>query len=465
MVRATASALLALVGILAISSAAAAGGPPASLVQAFRKTESASSAKLALVEQIQVGSQTAATVHLTGVAQPRAHAGSFVFSVTPTTAALGKASEIQHGSKVYVHYAALDRLHKKNKRVKSWVVVDSASSLGVNPATIDVLGIAEVRQLTNVRSLGHVTRGGVQVTRYSAALDLAKGSATPGLQQLMAHLPSALAALVFGGTEHFVISVGTDGYVHEITTTLGGTVAGTTLRIDIDIRQSDFNASPGAIAPPAASNVMTIAQFDRALGITAPGNAALLEKVALSPSQVGAGYTLSQIPGGQLVQGEKTLDFCNKTYASESFRTSRLQVVYQKKGSKFAASNEVVTYKPGGAKKALSEVAHALRTCRNGVVPNPPAGVTQLVRHTTRLHDPHLLPGSVAVLEVDVGIVNGRRATQRSVAVYQVRGNVLSGVYGYGKSVALIEAQTLKIAERSAADLKHYIRTSTGPVS
>ena len=49
--------------------------------------------------------------------------------------------------------------------------------------------------------------------------------------------------------------------------------------------------------------------------------------------------------------GEVTLDFCGGKYPSESLRTARYQVEYDKRGDTFSASNEVVAYKPGGAKR------------------------------------------------------------------------------------------------------------------
>ena len=159
------------------------------------------------------------------------------------------------------------------------------------------------------------------------------------------------------------------------------------------------------------------------------------------------------IPGGKLVQGETTLDFCDQKYPSEALRTARLQAVYTTKGSNFGASNEVVTYQAGGAKQALLEVKHASTNCPDGRVPNAPKGVTNLVRHTQLISDPHLLPGAIAILQTESATVKGKRLTHQTIAVYQVRGNVLSGVYGYGNTLAAVEKLTLHAAEQSAANL------------
>ena len=207
---------------------------------------------------------------------------------------------------------------------------------------------------------------------------------------------------------------------------------------------------------------MTLARFDQLAGVgAAADDAALLETVVLKPSQVGAGYTLSQIPGGQLVQGETTLDFCGLSYPSESLRSARLQVVYDAKGSDLSASNEVVTYEPGGAQKALQEMTRAAVACPNGRVKDPPQGVTDMVRHTHVIRDRRLLQGAVAIVETDTATVKGKRVTVESVDVYQVRGDVLSGVYGSGPEAASVRALTLHAAEQSADNLKRHVAATT----
>jgi hypothetical protein len=464
-VRAAASALLVLAGVGVTSSAA--GRPEAALVQAFQKTSRATSTNVTLTERIRAGGQTLATVRLSGIEQQRAQAGSFVFSFTPATG-LGQATEIVHGSRVYVHFGLLDRLHARNPRIKHWVVVSSKSSLGLDPAGFTALGTNEIKETTGLHVVGSGTVGGTPVTRYAGTLDLRRAAASPQLQQLAAHLPSAARAIL-RGKEHLVIAVGSDGYVHRVTTSIHAPVAGTQLRVEVDAILGDFGSSPGAIVPPAASDVMTLAQFQRAVsassaasgGTAAPaaGNTGLINEVVLKPSQVGSGYSVSVIPGGRQVQGQRTLDFCDRRYPSESLRTARLQVLYTKPGAPFKASNEVVTYRSGGAGQALREMVQAAATCPQGTVKHPPSGVSRLVRHSRRLpvHS-GLLPGAVAILDSETGVVNGRRVKVETVAVFQVRRNVLSGVYGQGGSAAALQAATLRAAQRSAANLKRYVR-------
>ena len=102
----------------------------------------------------------------------------------------------------------------------------------------------------------------------------------------------------------------------------------------------------------------------------------------------------------------------------------------------------------------------AARSCANGPVPHPPAGVRNAVRHTQLLTDPHLLPGAVAILETDSAIVKGKQRTEQTIAVFQVRGNVLSGVYGYGSSLAAVKRLTLAAAEASAVNLRKHVATT-----
>ena len=85
-------------------------------------------------------------------------------------------------------------------------------------------------------------------------------------------------------------------------------------------------------------------------------------KVILLPAQVGKGYVLVTRSDGYGLK-TRTLDLCGTTnYPSEKLRTSRLQVNYLKNKSKLGISNEVVTYKAGGAAQAMREVIrHATR--------------------------------------------------------------------------------------------------------
>jgi hypothetical protein len=456
--RARASAVVTAAGLWVAGAAAA--DPPAPLVQALQRTDTARSADVSFTEHVVVGSANV-TVRLRGIEQPPAKAGSFVFSISPAQAVLGQASEIMLGSRVYVHYGLLDRLHAKNPAVKRWLVVDSRSSLGVDPAGLTALGSSNLKKMTGFKVVGNGSEDGVPVTRYQGVLALGQATASPEFQALLAHLPSA-SAPVLRGTARIEFSVGKDGYVHRVRSTIDtGSSARPTAQITIDATLTNFNQNTSALVPPPASDVMSLATFNRLMGVPAPTNSALLGKLVLKASQVGSGYVLSQIPGGRLVQGEATLDYCGLSYPSERLRTARLQVQYTRRGASYKASNEVVTYSAGGAQQALAEARHAATACPQGALKNAPGGVTDLVHHSRVVTDPRLLPGAVAILDHETATVHGKRMTIDAMEVYQVRGNVLSGVYGAGGTGATVEATTLRAAEHSAANLRRFVSSAT----
>ena len=83
-----------------------------------------------------------------------------------------------------------------------------------------------------------------------------------------------------------------------------------------------------------------------------------VQKLVLTPTQVGPSYVMIQRSDGRGVKNTVTLNVCGaaSTYPSESRRLTRLQVDYLKQKSTLGLSNEVVTYRPGGAAQAMREV-------------------------------------------------------------------------------------------------------------
>lgn len=192
-----------------------------------------------------------------------------------------------------------------------------------------------------------------------------------------------------------------------------------------------------------------------ALAVAALVSQPNLAKLVLKPSAVGPGYVLVQRSDGKGT-AQRTLDLCGtKNYASEKLRSGRLQVDYLKQKTKLALSNEVVTYKDGGAAEAMREVAQHAKNC-----PSKPIafeGQPPLRYKITRIVDSKLLRGSIA-LRVDVsGKINGKRVHAIRFAIYQRAGNVLSGVYSYAVnsvSAAAQERFALNAAEASAKTLR-----------
>ncbi len=180
-----------------------------------------------------------------------------------------------------------------------------------------------------------------------------------------------------------------------------------------------------------------------------------LSRVVLAGSQVGAGYTMEAYPFGNSIVGEATLDLCAASYPSEILRTGRLQVRYAHSGDGLAVSNEVVTYVPGGAKEALSEVTEVAKACAKKPAVLKQGGVTETYK-VGLLKDPRLPAGAIAV-RIEIDLAKGKKHTlQTGVAVYQVKGNMLSGLYTFvGKGTTFADAEKLGFhaAEESAKNL------------
>jgi len=179
-----------------------------------------------------------------------------------------------------------------------------------------------------------------------------------------------------------------------------------------------------------------------------------LTSLILKPAQVGAGYRVALIPGGRQVKGQVTLDLCGFTFRSENLRTARIQVAYRRPGSAVQLSNEVVRYRPGGTAMAMRELGHAVAHCPRGPVPSHIKGVGPLVYRIKNLRFSGLLPGSI-VLQIHVsGTAQGRRVDETDVVAYEVKDNVLSGVYTNGGTIAAQRRLDAHAAAESAANLR-----------
>lgn len=177
-------------------------------------------------------------------------------------------------------------------------------------------------------------------------------------------------------------------------------------------------------------------------------------KLILTPAQVGKGYVLLERRDGVGVTNTVTLDLCGLSgYSSEKLRTTRLQVNYLKRGTTLGLSNEVVTYKPGGAVRAMREVLQHTLHCPKGPVATGQAGLPPLHFTATRIQDPKLLKGAIAVRVRVTGKIKGKPVDETSYAVYQRLGNVLSGTYSFGANTPTQQRFALQAAEQSAKNL------------
>ena len=198
-----------------------------------------------------------------------------------------------------------------------------------------------------------------------------------------------------------------------------------------------------------------------ALALAAPN----LNTAILRPAQVGKGYGVYARQDGFGVKAAPTLDLCGrKGYASEKLRVDRLQVNYLKRNSTLGLSNEVVRYKPGGAVKAIREVAQHASSCPHTPISTGQSGVGPVRFTITPVRDAKLLKGYVAVRVHAVGkLTSGKKVDDISYAIYQRVGDVLSGVYSFGPDTPAQLQLALHAAEQSAKILRHLQVKPTGP--
>jgi hypothetical protein len=185
----------------------------------------------------------------------------------------------------------------------------------------------------------------------------------------------------------------------------------------------------------------------------------------LRPAQVGKGYVMLSRTDGRGVKGTVTMNLCGLDYPSERLRTSRLQVNYLKSRSTLGLSNEVVTYKDGGAGQAMREVVAHAANCPAGPLPSGVRGVPPLRYQVSRVVVPGLLKGYLAVRVRTTGTVNGKRVDQISYAIYQRFGNVLSGVYSFGPNTIGQRDFAYAAARQSARNLRGAGIPGSGPAA
>jgi len=173
-----------------------------------------------------------------------------------------------------------------------------------------------------------------------------------------------------------------------------------------------------------------------------------LRPVVLNAAQVGTGYQRKVMQNGDSAIGTVTLDLCDQAYASDGLRTARLQVTYTPPKGAPAASNEVVTYVPGGAQQALRELNKVVASCSKRPVVRT-SGTTRVTFSVHRIAVAGLPPDAVAVRVEISGIVGKKRERHSGTAVYMVSGNTLSGIYTFAGNGAT-QADANRLAARAA---------------
>lgn len=168
------------------------------------------------------------------------------------------------------------------------------------------------------------------------------------------------------------------------------------------------------------------------------GSAASLRALTLHSAQIGPGVTGHVIDDGTIVRGQVSLDLCNQRFASEALRSARLQTAWVSHHPTYYVSNELIGYRPGGAREGMHELravaAHCPTTPQAPVVAgNVPASFV-----LTPLHISGLRPGYLALRVLITASVAGQPRSQATYVIYQDRGAVISAIYaGPGGTLGL----------------------------
>jgi hypothetical protein len=174
-------------------------------------------------------------------------------------------------------------------------------------------------------------------------------------------------------------------------------------------------------------------------------------KLVVKAAQVGPGYVLVPYEAARTLS-RPTLDMCHMTFPSEALRTARDRVTFQRGENDPTIANEVVAYKPGGAAQAMRDIRGSVKRCPNGPVKSGKASITTQIT-VLHLHG-KLLPGFVALEIRASGTVAGKAVALDGTALYQRRGNILSGVFAYASSPLAGVQLMLHTAEQSARVLE-----------
>ncbi|MGH9171259.1 MAG: hypothetical protein ACRD0Z_10370 [Acidimicrobiales bacterium] len=154
-----------------------------------------------------------------------------------------------------------------------------------------------------------------------------------------------------GAVVTVTISTASPYYPEEVRETVQGETEGVTF--------SRWGAVP-ALTVPSSTPITTI--------LHPTGQQDVLAKISLGQRDLPKGVSAVVLNGGLEVAGQTTLDFCSDSYASETLRVDRRQMVtLQSNGTVFTFSTEAVIYKDAAATlTAFAEVRAAAANCQGG---------------------------------------------------------------------------------------------------
>jgi hypothetical protein len=183
---------------------------------------------------------------------------------------------------------------------------------------------------------------------------------------------------------------------------------------------SDNAASPATPRTPAPSSAPTP---------TGPG-ASVLSQIVVRQADLPPTYGVALITNGNLVDGTVTLDLCNGTFASESLRTRRLQVVAADTQGDVPLSTEAVLYQsPDATRQAFAELASVAAKCPNTPVRSPSGGNTLTTKFDAPPDGAWAQVPNVDRVAYSFTTTDANGASAKSMAVYLKRGRALLGLY------------------------------------
>jgi hypothetical protein len=184
--------------------------------------------------------------------------------------------------------------------------------------------------------------------------------------------------------------------------------------------KSKTNASPPTA--PTTPGSSTTTPTDPAAGV--------LSGLVVKQSDVDPSVTVGEIPNGDQVSGEATLDLCNGTFPSEALRTARLQVAAADAQGNTTLSTEAVLYPNSAATaQAFSELKSVAANCPSTPVVSPVGEPTTTTKFNAAPDGSWAQVPTVERLAFDFVSTDSTGQAQHSVAVYLRRGRVLMGIY------------------------------------
>lgn len=150
---------------------------------------------------------------------------------------------------------------------KSWISVDDGDASSLTPGVTDpadILGMLEAEG-ASVDPLGPSTLGGDTVEGYKVSISSSTIDQGVGQSGLPAGLQKAVQGIIGTNGVTLEVYVGTDGLVREIQVPLDLTVGGSPLTAEVTLDFTQYGTPVTIVAPPA-SEVVSLSQFEQALG-------------------------------------------------------------------------------------------------------------------------------------------------------------------------------------------------------